>query len=72
VRGKECDGVASAGKLFFIIPYKMNRVYIRFRQARDRINSYNGKVSTELTHVRVYFTVFQKYYGRKSSKRNPS
>jgi hypothetical protein len=48
-RGKESDRVASAGKLFDIVPYKMKKVYIRFRVARDRIDSYNVKASTEFT-----------------------
>jgi hypothetical protein len=49
VRGKEGDGVASAGKLFHIVPDNMNRVHIRFRAANDRIDSYNVQSSTEFT-----------------------
>jgi len=41
--------VASARKLFDIVPDKMNKVHIRFRAARDRIDSYNVQSSTEFT-----------------------
>ena len=47
MRGKESDGVASAGKLFYIVPYKMKGIYISFRATRYRIDSYNVKASTE-------------------------
>jgi hypothetical protein len=32
-----------------IVPDKMNKVHIRFRVARDRIDSYNVQSSTEFT-----------------------
>ena len=49
MRGKEGDGLASAGKLFDIVPDEMNKFHIRFRAASDRIDAYNVQSSTEFT-----------------------
>ena len=49
MRGKEGDGVASAGKLFDIVPDKMNKVHIRFESISDRIDSYNFQTCTQFT-----------------------
>ena len=45
--GEESDEVASAEKLFNVVPDKMNKVQIRFTSASDEIDSYNVQSNTE-------------------------
>ena len=40
--------MVSAGKLFNIVPDKMNKVHFRFRSAKNGIDSYNVQAKTEI------------------------